>query len=99
MFMAHEILPQKDIKQLLETLTGWYQDGNTLRKILSFRNFAQAVSYVNGVAFVAEQHNHHPDIHLYGWKNVSLTLYTHDSGGITELDIRLARAIDSLATL
>lgn len=97
--MAHEIVSQIEIDTILETLTGWHQEGNTLRKILSFRNFAQAVSYVNAVAFVAEQHNHHPDIYLYGWKNVSLTLYTHDSGGITNLDIRLARAIDTLVTL
>lgn len=58
--------------------------------------FTEALAFVNGVGELAEAHNHHPDIDIR-YSRVTLALVTHDSGGITKLDIDLARAIDNLA--
>ena len=61
-----------------------------------FKDFAEAMSFVNRVAEVAEQRNHHPDILIHGWNKVRLTLSTHSEGGVTDNDHALARQIDDL---
>lgn len=72
------------------------QDG-ALVADLKFADFAAAISFVNRVAVVAEERNHHPDILIHGWNKVRLTLSTHDAGGaITSADHELAAAIDAL---
>jgi 4a-hydroxytetrahydrobiopterin dehydratase len=79
--------------------TGWRaQDGrDAIRKILKFRNFSEAWAFMSRVALAAEKLNHHPE-----WRNVyntvDVTLTTHDSGGLSALDIQLATLIDSYAT-
>ncbi len=78
--------------------TGWraIEDRDALRKILKFRNFSEAWGFMSRVALSAEKLNHHPE-----WSNVynvvDITLTTHASDGLTELDLRLARIIDRLA--
>ena len=57
---------------------------------------AAAIAFVDRVAEVAEQANHHPDILLHGWNKVRLTLSTHSQGGLTEADFRLAAQFDQL---
>jgi len=64
---------------------------------LKFEDFAGAIAFVNRVAEVAEQVNHHPDILVYGWNKVRLTLSTHSEGGLTVADFELAARIDRLA--
>ncbi|GIV55003.1 MAG: putative pterin-4-alpha-carbinolamine dehydratase [Candidatus Kapaibacterium sp.] len=59
-------------------------------------NFLAAVGLVNAIALAAEKLDHHPDILLYGWNKLRITSTTHDRGGITELDFRLAQEIDAL---
>ena len=61
-----------------------------------FKDFAEAMSFVNRVAEAAEQRNHHPDILIHGWNNVRLTLSTHSEGGVTDADHALAQQIDGL---
>lgn len=64
---------------------------------LEFGDFAAAISFVNKVAAVAEERNHHPDILIHGWNKVRLTLSTHDAGGaVTQADHDLAAAIEAL---
>ena len=61
-----------------------------------FKDFAEAMAFVNRVAEIAEQRNHHPDILVHGWNNVRLTLSTHSKGGVTDADHALAEQIDAL---
>jgi 4a-hydroxytetrahydrobiopterin dehydratase len=73
----------------------WDWEGSELVKTVELADFAAAMVWVNRVAALAEQHNHHPDISI-SYKRVTLRLSTHSAGGITELDLDLARAIDAL---
>ena len=74
----------------------WRQEGESLVRDYEFTDFVGAMAFVNRVADVAEQHNHHPDILVHGWNNVRLTLTTHSAGGLTENDHEMARRIDAL---
>ena len=61
-----------------------------------FKDFAEAMAFVNKVADAAEEANHHPDILVHGWNKVRLTLTTHSAGGLTDNDRRMAERIDQL---
>jgi 4a-hydroxytetrahydrobiopterin dehydratase len=77
-------------------MSEWRQEGEALVRDLKFDDFAGAMAYVNRVAELAEEVNHHPDILVHGWNNVRLTLTTHSAGGLTENDHEMARRIDAL---
>jgi len=77
-------------------MAGWDQDGNAITREFSFADFATAVAFVNKVAELAEEANHHPDILLHGYNKVRLTLSTHSEGRVTEKDHALAERIDAL---
>jgi 4a-hydroxytetrahydrobiopterin dehydratase len=74
---------------------GWERHGSTLVKVHTGRAFSDALAYVNAVGAAAEAANHHPDIDIR-WNTVRLALSTHDSGGITLLDLALAGVVDRL---
>jgi 4a-hydroxytetrahydrobiopterin dehydratase len=74
----------------------WIKEEDHLTKEFSFKNFKEAIDFVNKVAYLAEEHNHHPDILLYGYKNVRLTLSTHSEGKVTDKDYTLADLIDNV---
>jgi 4a-hydroxytetrahydrobiopterin dehydratase len=74
----------------------WRQEGESLVRDYEFRDFAQAISFVNRVADAAEQANHHPDILIHGWNKVRLTLTTHSAGRLTDNDRAMAERIDGL---
>ena len=74
----------------------WRQEGDALVRDFKFKDFAEAMAFVNRVAEIAEQRNHHPDILVHGWNNVRLTLSTHSKGGVTDADRALAEQIDAL---
>ena len=74
----------------------WVKEKDQLSKEFSFKDFKEAVNFVNKVAQLAEQNNHHPDILLYGYKNVRLTLSTHTEGKVTDKDYKLADQIDNI---
>jgi 4a-hydroxytetrahydrobiopterin dehydratase len=77
-------------------MSEWRQEGEALVRDLKFEDFAEAMAYVNRVADLAEEVNHHPDILVHGWNNVRLTLTTHSAGQLTENDREMARRIDDL---
>jgi len=85
--------------EALATLTGWklVQGREAIVKRFVFRDFSEAFGWMTRVALLAETMNHHPE-----WSNVyrtvEVTLTTHDAGGLTEFDVKLARAIDALAS-
>ncbi|HXV18313.1 MAG TPA: 4a-hydroxytetrahydrobiopterin dehydratase [Gemmatimonadaceae bacterium] len=88
-----ELLSDIAIQRDLGSLPGWARRGDVLTRLYSFRNFTEAMSFVNRVADAAEAANHHPDIDIR-YSTVTLTLSTHDAGGITQNDVDLAKAID-----
>jgi 4a-hydroxytetrahydrobiopterin dehydratase len=88
-----ELLSDIEIQRDLGSLQGWSRKGDVLTRTYAFRNFLQSLEFVNRVAALAESANHHPDIDIR-YSKVTLTLSTHDAGGITSNDVNLARAID-----
>ncbi len=92
------LLSDAEIEQRLATVGEWRRDGRDLIvRDLKLDDFASAIAFVNRVAEVAEQANHHPDMLLHGWNHVRLTLSTHSQGGLTAADFELAARIDRLA--
>ena len=88
-----ELLSDIAIQRELGSLAGWSRRGDVLTRTYQFRNFTQAMEFVNRVAGLAESANHHPDIDIR-YSKVTLALSTHDAGGITSNDVALARSID-----
>jgi 4a-hydroxytetrahydrobiopterin dehydratase len=73
----------------------WTREGDAIVKTVVRQDFVDALSWVNRVGELAESRNHHPDIAI-SWNKVTLTLSTHSAGGLTQLDLDLAAAIDAL---
>jgi len=74
---------------------GWSRDGNAITRTWKFKDFPEALAFINRVGELAESMDHHPDIHN-SWATVRLSLTTHDRGGLTNLDFDLAKKIDGL---
>lgn len=85
------------IKRALATLPGWRKRAATITRTYEFKDFAAAMKFVHRVARRAETAQHHPDIDIR-WNKVTLTLTTHDAGGLTEKDFELARQCDALGS-
>jgi 4a-hydroxytetrahydrobiopterin dehydratase len=88
-----ELLSKEDIESRLED-SDWRRDGDEIVRQWQFADFAEAMSFVNRVAQVAEAANHHPDILVHGWNKVRLSLTNHSAGGLTKADFEMAAAID-----
>jgi 4a-hydroxytetrahydrobiopterin dehydratase len=89
------LLTPAQIETELGTVPAWSHQGQSIVRTFQFKDFAAAIAFVNKVATLAEQAGHHPDIDIR-YKVVTLTLTTHDAGGLTRRDFRLAAAIDAL---
>jgi 4a-hydroxytetrahydrobiopterin dehydratase len=72
---------------------GWSVAGNALIRTVGFDSFLTAVRFIGELAPVAERLDHHPDLRL-SWRTVELSLSTHSAGGLTGLDLELARELD-----
>ena len=73
----------------------WDVVDGKLQKVVKKKDFAEALAYVNAVGELAEAANHHPDIAI-SWNTVTLTLWTHDKGEVTDADHKMAGTLDSL---
>jgi len=89
-------LTAAQIKAVLPLVPDWKRRGKVLSRTFEFRDFVAAVKFVNDVARLAEKAWHHPDIEIR-WNCVTLTLTTHDEGGLTPKDFVLAQKLDRLA--
>jgi 4a-hydroxytetrahydrobiopterin dehydratase len=90
-----ELLNAQDIKNWLKKLPEWELEKKHIERLFEFDDFSQAIEFVNGVAEIAEEEDHHPDIDIrYG--KVRIALSTHSEGGITDLDFEIAEKIDTL---
>ncbi|MAS14163.1 MAG: 4a-hydroxytetrahydrobiopterin dehydratase [Nitratireductor sp.] len=96
--MARAKLDPAALEQALKTLDGWDlgEDGDSIQRRFVFADFSQAFAFMTRSALMAEKLNHHPD-----WSNVykivDVSLSTHDASGVTELDLKLAMAMDEFA--
>lgn len=89
-------LREQELHDHLADIPLWRLEGATLVREIPTSDFAAAIGLVNAVAILAERMDHHPDINVFGWNKVRFILSTHDQGGITILDIQLAKRIDEL---
>jgi 4a-hydroxytetrahydrobiopterin dehydratase len=90
-------LSHEEIENLLKEVSQWtIIDNKQLERDFKFKNFKEAIEFVNKVANLAESEQHHPDIFLHGWNKVKLTLSTHAIGGLSENDFILAAKINTI---
>jgi 4a-hydroxytetrahydrobiopterin dehydratase len=91
-------LNASEIKSALVSVPEWKKKGSTISRTYQFKDFPAAIRFVDGVAELAEAAWHHPDIDVR-WNKVTLTLTTHDAGGLTKKDFVLAQKFDRLPAL
>jgi 4a-hydroxytetrahydrobiopterin dehydratase len=91
------LLPQQ-VQDHLAALPNWKltPDGQRLRRELRVKDFATAIDFFNRIGSIAEEEDHHPDLHLVGYRNVAVEIWTHAVGGLTENDFILAAKLDTL---
>jgi 4a-hydroxytetrahydrobiopterin dehydratase len=91
-------LEHDEAEAQLEKLTGWQMShgGERIRKDWTVKNFTAGIDFFQRVAQLAEDEGHHPDLHLEGYRNVWIEIWTHAIGGLSENDFILAAKIDML---
>ncbi|MDR3639232.1 MAG: 4a-hydroxytetrahydrobiopterin dehydratase [Isosphaeraceae bacterium] len=91
-------LSVEQARALLPSVEGWSltHDGQRIRRSWVARNFQAGIDFFDKVAALAEEEGHHPDLHLEGYRNVSVELWTHAIGGLSENDFILAAKINAL---
>lgn len=96
--MSAPLLSEKEAQQQLSRLLVWSltRDGKGIFCELRMKDFAAAVDLIDRVAKLADEADHHPDVHLTGYRNLRLELSTHSAGGLTEKDFLLAARIEQL---
>jgi 4a-hydroxytetrahydrobiopterin dehydratase len=91
-----EILSSGDIKEEMKRVPEWDHEKKEIERTFEFDDFTQAIDFVNAVAEIAEEDEHHPDIDVR-YNKVRLVLSTHSKGGLTARDFDLAEKIDTLS--
>lgn len=92
-----EPLKRQEFSQYLPQVKEWeVVEDKKLEKRFKFKDFKQALGFVNQVGSLAEKEDHHPNIYLYGWNKVKITLTTHVIGGLSLNDFIMATKIDNL---
>lgn len=91
-------LTEEEIRKYLLEIPNWTFEEGRLTRHFKFTNFKKAMVFVNKVADLAETENHHPNILIYGWRNVKLTFFTHAINGLSENDFIMAAKVNQLAS-
>ncbi|MBN1300326.1 MAG: 4a-hydroxytetrahydrobiopterin dehydratase [Melioribacteraceae bacterium] len=91
-----DLLSIEEINEWLEKTDGWSSDNKSIVKEFQKKDFTEALSFLLKIGIEAEKKDHHPDLLLYSWNKIRVTLSTHSAGGLTEHDFRLAEIIDKL---
>ena len=91
-------LSRQEAERLLRDMPGWEltQDGKRIRREWTVKHFMAAIDFFNHVAELAEEEGHHPDLHLVGYRNVAIELWTHAIGGLSENDFIVAAKVGQL---
>ena len=90
-----EHLSIKEIHERLEELNGWELIGNEITKEFHFKGFKEAMEFVQNLGQESERENHHPDIFIR-YNKVAIALTTHDAGGLSYKDFKMAKIIEQL---
>lgn len=90
-----DLLEENELAAALKKLPEWDLEGKALTQIFEFEEFTEAIDFVNVVAELAEDAHHHPDIDIRYLK-VTVTLTTHEVGGVTDADIEMAQRIANI---
>ena len=91
-----DLIKAPELKERMKRIPEWELEKKHIERTFEFDDFADAIDFVNSVAEVAEEEEHHPDIDIR-YNKVRLVLSTHSKGGLTELDFALAERIDTLS--
>lgn len=90
-----DLLETDELKAALNKCPEWELEKKSITRTIEFEDYSDAIDFVNDLAEIAEELMHHPDIHIR-YTRVTLSLTTHDAGGVTSADIELAQHIDNL---
>jgi len=96
---AEAALSEQEIAESLRHVQGWQLSDNAIVKSFEFENFSQAIDFINEVAKVAIEHNHHPNIRLWNIAHVEIAIKTFCINGLSKLDFILASKIEDLPAL
>jgi len=93
-----KLLTDDEIKKQIGSLKQWVwdHDAHAIEKKFIFENFTDAVCFLNQIAEIAEQEDHHPDIHLTQYRNLKVVLSTHSAKGLTKKDFLVAAKIEEM---
>ena len=94
--MARERLTDAQIAAKLKSLPAWTRVGDSIERTWRFETFLKAVAFMNRVFAIAEAANHHPDL-LNSWTKVRVRFTTHDAGGLTNRDFKMAAKVNRIA--
>ena len=89
------LLSNKEISLALSSLDDWSFSNNKIHKNFSFNTYMDGIAFVNQLAKIAEENNHHPDLTI-GWCQVGIVLTSHDQGGVTDQCLSMAKIIDNM---
>jgi 4a-hydroxytetrahydrobiopterin dehydratase len=89
-------LNQTEIQERLKSINGWKQNGKTIQQTFRFKNFINAIAFVNELVEPAETAGHHPDLEI-SYNKVTVSMTSHDAGGLTSKDFDMAMTISELA--
>ncbi len=91
-------LSRAEAERLARSLPGWTLSPDTkkISRYWTVKNFMAGIDFFNKVAALAEEEGHHPDLHLEGYRNLSIAIWTHAAGGLTENDFILAAKIEEI---
>jgi Pterin-4a-carbinolamine dehydratase len=93
--VVRQKLSDDQIQKELASLRGWSRQGDALTRTFEFKRFSDGIAFVHRVATAADAADHHPDIDIR-YTKIRIALSTHDAGGITAADVKLAKEIDRL---
>jgi 4a-hydroxytetrahydrobiopterin dehydratase len=90
-------LSEAEILERLPNAKGWERHGDMLVRSWQFPSFRRAIEFVNQVAALSEKNDHHPDL-VVSFRNVRVEMFTHDAGGVTDIDFALIAEINEVPT-
>lgn len=89
-------LNQTEVEQQIQAIPQWQQKEQTITRTFIFKNFVEAIAFVNQLVEPSEAAGHHPDLEI-SYNKVTVSLTSHDAGGLTQKDFELAKIISALA--
>jgi 4a-hydroxytetrahydrobiopterin dehydratase len=91
-----KLLNDTEIQTRLAALPDWTRSGDRIQTVRTFKNFIEAIDFINALVAPAEASGHHPDITI-SYNKVTLNLTTHDAGGLTDKDFAMAETLSKLS--